>query len=262
MRFVGCLTIFLVILLSRTEKCGAQDLEVQDGALNFVKSKIDSLKPDEFILFDYLDRRFNLNLFNRKTRKRYLSNWFSEDSSATLLYQFRSLVMNSEHKIDLRYASHPIDSVSLLALGCEEEFDQGVFINRLKKHKEKGGYFLTHALLALQWSLELGCLAESTQQIQQLKSSLQEANLEFARISSAPQDETFEAVCMLHYSGFDSQRIAHFKKVVTEMQLEDGGWASSERSTTTDLHTTAFALWILLEENTSKSASYPNWVFD
>ena len=260
MRFLGCLTFVSVILLSTVQTLHAQINEAENSALTLVASKIDSLKPDEFVLFDYLDRRFSLNLFDRKTRKKYLMKWFSADSSGTLLYQFRSLVLHSEHRVDLRYATHPIDSVSLLALNCKKELDQDAFIKRLKLHKEKGGYFLTHALLALQWSSELDCVSEPDQQFQELMSDLQEANLEFASNSSAPQDERFESVCMLYYSGFDNQRIAHFRQEVVEMQLDDGGWASSERSQVTDFHTTAFALWILLEQHATEQHSFPKWV--
>jgi len=260
MRFVRCLTIFSVILLSTVQTVHAQIDEAKNSALILVASKIDSLKPDEFLLFDYLDRRFNLNLFDRKTKKKYIMKWFSADSSRTLLYQFRSLVVESEHLVDLGLASHPIDSVSLLALNCNKAFDQDAFFKRLRLHKEKGGYFLTHALLALQWSLDLDCVSETDQRFQQLMSDLQEANLEFASNSSAPQDERFEAVCMLYYTRFNNQRIAHFQKEVVEMQLDDGGWASSERSKVRDFHTTTFALWILLEQHTTEQHGFPNWV--
>lgn len=245
--------------------CAGQLRAQNDTALglatSFVRSNISDLQADEFILLDYVQRRFNLAFIDNKLRQGYLDKWFRKDSSQTLLYQFRRLLIPSAHKVDFSLVSHPIDSVSLMALDCSTWNDPGLFKSKLKQHKEEGGYYLTHGLLALQWALENKCLDADEEEVANLLKELQNANLNFIQNSTAPQDEKFEAICMLYYSGYDRDSLNDFIKVVQESQLKTGGWASSERSEIPSMHTTAFALWILLEVQNEPNAKSLLWTF-
>ncbi|TNF31842.1 MAG: hypothetical protein EP314_00600 [Bacteroidetes bacterium] len=256
------LRVSLTLWLVSSSNCFAQQNEAVDKAISLVKGNVQSLKADEFILLDYVGRRFGIEIVDRKTTEQFIEQCFGADSAETLLFQFRSLVTHSEQLVDIGKASHPIDSVSLLALSCADAFDETHFIAKLKRHRLKGGYYLTHALASYQWAIEQGCISESDSDVKQLKSELQESNFEFATRSTAPPDERFEAICMLYYTGYDPVALNAFKKEVLKAQLPDGGWSSADRSEETSFHTTAFALWILLENEFGTTVQHPKWVLD
>lgn len=119
----------------------------------------------------------------------------------------------------------------------------------LQDFSERGGYFLTHAVLAVEWAAEQGCITKSgawkalADRQAALLVSLAEA--EYAKGTS---DLFLEALAMLYYIGRGDAVRPDWITSVKASQRADGGWSRNPGDRESNGHSTVLALWILLED--------------
>ena len=109
-----------------------------------------------------------------------------------------------------------------------------------------GGYASTHAVLASVWLQENGCEVDA----RRLAVSRDEAVRKLVELldgATAPTDLRAEALAMLNYAGQPALAGARHVAALLDVQRDDGGWALAVDRDASHPHTTALALWVLLE---------------
>ncbi len=146
-----------------------------------------------------------------------------------------------------------VDRLVANALHCDRVAIPANWTRILEEASKTGGYALTHAVLAAEWSVENGCIHESsTRAVNWLQVDLL-LDLLGRREALAGEfknsdDLWIEALAMLYYAGAGSQVRSEWIETLLELQRTDGGFAARPGSDHSDPHATALALWVLLEQ--------------
>lgn len=145
-----------------------------------------------------------------------------------------------------------IDRITATALHCDTVGIPADWVEVLRKATRAGAYALTHAALALQWTLENGCLPEiATLALQVEQAEALEAmaadRAGLLERHALGLDIWLEAIAMLHYLGEGERVRAGWLDDLLGFQRPDGGWPNHPRDARSHPHPTALALWILLE---------------
>jgi len=137
------------------------------------------------------------------------------------------------------------------ALHCDRIPLPNSYKKDLNHLSRSGGYALTHAVLAAQWSIENGCL-----DITDLSDFQNQAILRLSQLiehQAGITDLAIEAAAMIFYAGASEKITKIWLNSLANAQQEDGGWTPGIMGLTeSHPHTTYLALWVLLE------ARYPD----
>lgn len=145
-----------------------------------------------------------------------------------------------------------IDRMTAVALHCDRLALPGNWAAVLEAAGRAGGYALTHAALASQWSVENGCLdAAEARRVQdglatQLATLIQDRE-RLAATDPKITDVWIEAAGILTYIGHGQRVTPDALGALLAQQRSDGGWPLHPTSTESDPHATAVAIWALLE---------------
>lgn len=137
-------------------------------------------------------------------------------------------------------------SVTAQALHCDRLPLAPDFWPALQRLASGGGYASTHAVLASVWLQENGCEVDA----RRLAVSRDEAVRNLVELldgATAPTDLRAEALAMLNYAGQPALAGARHVAALLDVQRDDGGWALAVDRDASHPHTTALALWVLLE---------------
>lgn len=242
------------VLLVVLPACGGDRLETaRTRALHYFAGQVEHVDPGWSNLFGYMHRRFGLEAHD--ARGRALHAVPEDPSRPEVAAIYRRLVdpdaaVPAEAIADL---PHVIDRITATALHCDRIGLPPDWPRILREASRKGGYALTHAALAGQWTLENGCLEWSelaglqAEQVERLL-ELVEARRDLAERFRTPTDLWIEAMAMLHYLGAGTRLPEGALDDVLDAQRRDGGWASHPRARRSDPHASALALWVVLEE--------------
>jgi hypothetical protein len=145
---------------------------------------------------------------------------------------------------DMDAVTHPSDRLVVCALYCDRlGLSPSFFSEMLDKAADAGGYYLTHALLAVIWLREYGgdleLPAAFVENLYGANAALISAD---ARTVS---DVKLEAAAFLHFAGQGARVDRTFVESVLLTQQRDGGWGKSG-DTRSDWHATILALLLLL----------------
>ena len=154
---------------------------------------------------------------------------------------------------DFQAVTHPSDLILCYALYCDTQELPEVYPRALYRAAQKGGYYLTHVLLAWVWIRERGgelALAEG------FIEDVFRANA--AIVNTDPtivSDLRLEAAAYLYLAGQGALIDDAFIDSVLATQNDDGGWGASrggeDRS---DWHSTILGLLLLLHVKSESSA--------
>lgn len=139
-----------------------------------------------------------------------------------------------------------IDALTDLAVECQRYPLPRDFVPTLRNQLMKGGYAMTHVGLQLANAVENGCLPrnqETTAFSRDVSGYLRDAigNEQYSR------DVRIEAITLLLHLGATAMLTPADIDWVLNLQRPDGGWLAAVDSTASHEHTTALALWALLE---------------
>jgi hypothetical protein len=216
-------------------------------AIDFLE---DEREPYALLWFDVMYRRFGINEF-ADSLQRYDEVLTERPEEAPLLRVFRRIADydNPLQTEDLQAVSLPSDIILVHALYCDQpELELPVDYPRmLDSEAIKGGYHLTHVLLAWIWVQENGGeLALPDGFIDELYS----ANA--AIINSDPttvDDLKLEAAAFLYLAGQGNLVDDSFVERVIASQNGDGSWGSSSNEEEAEYlhwHSTILGLMLLL----------------
>jgi hypothetical protein len=195
---------------------------------------------------DVMHRRFGIEQF-ADALQHYDQLLTEEPEQAPLRRVFRRLADrdNPLQPEDWTAVSHPSDRIVVSALYCDRVGLPPSFPEVLARAASKGGYYLTHVLLAWFWIRENGYESALPDGF---VSNVYSANA--AIINDDPtivSDLRLEAAAFLWLAGQGALIDAAFVERVVASQNEDGGWgASQDGRSGSDWHSTTLGLLFLL----------------
>jgi hypothetical protein len=233
--------------------CGPPAPEAaRDRALRFFETRVPRADPSWAAIFGHLHRRFGLEARSASGAPLHLPGPVAERPEVAAVY--RRLFDPAATVAAERIAALPsaVDRMTALALHCDRVAPPPDFADALRRATELGGYALTHAALAGQWTLENGCAgfgdlrALQAAQVERL-AALAGDREGVGAGHEAGYDVWIEALAMLHYVGAGSRVRPEWLAQLLGAQRADGGWSRSPGEDRSDPHATALALWVLLE---------------
>ncbi len=238
--------------------------QASERALGWFASRVHGADPGWANLFGYMHRRFGLEAVNADGEP--LHEVPDDPERPELSRVYRRLVDPGAAVSKAEIAGLPttIDRITASALHCDRIGLPADWIDILGRASELGGYALTHAALAAEWSRESGCVPEvelaplQTRQID-LLAGLVARRAELAAEFSTAQDLWIEALAMLYYLQAASRVEPAWIDDLLRAQRPDGGFGARADAKASDPHATALALWVLLER-THPDAPPIRWV--
>jgi hypothetical protein len=145
---------------------------------------------------------------------------------------------------DMDAITHPSDRLVVCALYCDRlGLSPSFFAEMLDQAAKAGGYYLTHALLAVIWMREYGRDVELPAAFVE---NLYRANAALISADArSVSDVKLEAAAFLHFAAQGALVDRTFVESVLQTQARDGGWGKS-RDGRSDWHATILALLLLL----------------
>lgn len=147
---------------------------------------------------------------------------------------------------ELRAVTGLTGGVTAQALHCDWLPLAPAFWSELDRLAAGGGYGLTHAMLASVWIEENACKADPARLVQ-LRADGSRRLVELLDRGRGPTDLQVEALAMLFYAGQRVNVQPRHVDALLALRRADGGWALDGDRSASHPHTTALALWVLLE---------------
>jgi len=229
-----------------------RDQRALDRAVAYFARDVRDADPTWASLFGYLRRRFGFELVLADG----LQPERATKANATALERVYLRLEDPAASVTRRQVADlptAIDRITATGLHCDRIGLPSDWLDVLRKATRAGGYALTHSVLALQWTLENRCLpklaavglqAEQSERLQ----ALIERRHALAERHDVSVDIWFEAVVMLYYLG-DGERVRpDWVADLRALQRPDGGWPIHPDAGHSNPHTTALAIWVLLEQ--------------
>jgi hypothetical protein len=221
-------------------------------ALRYFATQVEGSQPSWAPIFDYLHRRFGLEAVDARGRPLHLPPPGRPEGEIAAIYHRAWDPAAAVRKEQIAALESPIDRISASALHCDRIALPVEWEAILGEASRVGGYALTHAVLAGQWTIENGCRSQNeladlqndqVALLEQLAGQREETIAAF----DAGQDIWIETLAMLYYLGADDRVRDEWLDALVAAQRSDGGWARGRREDRSDPHPTSLSLWVLLE---------------
>lgn len=201
----------------------------------------DSREPFALLWLDVMHQRFGVPQF-ADALQRFDQVLAARPKQLPLLRVFRRLA-DKNHPLrveDLEAVEHTSDRLVVCALYCDR---LEVPLAALDKAVSAGGYYLTHALLAVIWILQYG---RDVPLSEAFVENLYRANAALANDDpKTVTDLKLEAAAFLHLAGQGDRVDRTFIETVIATQRSGGGWGMA-RGGGADWHATVLGLLLLL----------------
>lgn len=219
--------------------------DLQDAIATAIGFFAGSREPFALLWLDVMHRRFGIPQF-ADALQRFDRVLAEPPRELPLLRVFRRMADrdNPLRLEDMDAVTHPSDRLVVCALYCDRlGLSPSFFADMLDKAANAGGYYLTHALLAVIWMREYGGDVELPAAFFE---NLYRANAALINADARTvSDMKLEAAAFLHFAGQGALVDRTFVESVLRTQAGDGGWGKS-RDGRSDWHATVLALLLLL----------------
>lgn len=204
------------------------------------------LPPDIPLLLDYLRRRYGLDVPVEVAA--LVPEALDGEHRSTFKVYSRlvdaGVVITAE---DLAALTDEVDRITGPALACYEVALPERYMDVLGRAVALGRYERTHAVLALQWLREQGCIDDAeASRLSDLWADDLVKTVEHERgAGNGAGDLAVEAMAMLAYSGHAGRMDEAWIVDVLAAQHPDGSWPHGTSDTAPSAHTTVLAVWVL-----------------
>lgn len=213
-------------------------------------------EPYALLMLNVLYRRFGITEFNNSLQT-YDEQLASNLDDASILRVFRRIANFTNPVLqttDFDAVKIDIDRLTVPALYSDRSNLPNHYLYVLSYEAGKGGYLLTHALLAAIWLQENHCNLSIPENF---TDSLYHANSALIDNDSVITDLELEAAAFLYLAGQGTLVNDSFVQRVIATQNYDGGWSySSDNVHGSYWHTSVLGLMLLLHVE-FPSSSYP-----
>ena len=224
-----------------------------DRGLGYFATKVRKADPSWISLFGYMRRRFGIEV---PLASGQLAHSVRQGVDRSEMFDVYRRIDDPSAAIDKQTIAdlpHVVDRITASALHCDRIDLPGEWTQILAKASRAGGYALTHAVLAARWTVENGCVEERGiealrgEQVRLLVELINNRE-ELAQRFDSSLDLWIEAVAMAYYAGAKDAVPADVVGEIVGQQRADGGWPH-EVGKKSNPHTSALALWVLLENS-------------
>lgn len=226
-------------------------------AVRYVEGRGGEFLPDVQLMVYWLNRKYNLPLTQqwREQVREMVQNPVWQQSQ--LRYYFRVVDPDfsvTEEEID---EGTGFNWLTARALYCDR-FPLGrPFIDSLLLYN-RGTYDQTHTAFALYWALEKQCIDPA--ELGNFQHELEDGLVGLIQEVGANTDVGIEAMAMLLQFGRKDLIVPEWiEETLILAQRMDGSWSEKPSVDQSNDHTTALALWVLLEWNYPDTPEMP-WV--
>jgi hypothetical protein len=195
-------------------------------------------EPEAMLWLDVMHRRFGIEEFTNSMQRFDQLLWYSDQPSVTRMFRRIADYNNQISAYDLKRVKIEIDIITLPALYCDRLDLPSDYLRVLEEGVSRGGYQLTHVLLAWIWIQENGCELELPDGFVE---DMYLANAALINTDPVVTDLELEAAAFLCLAGQGELIDDSFLEQVIASQDVDGGWGSNRR-----WHTTILGLLYLL----------------
>jgi hypothetical protein len=249
---IALCSILVVTLLLQPTSPPKTLQDAVTSAINFFEG---SREPYALLWLDAMYRRFGITEF-ADALQRYDQVLSENPPDAPLLRVFRRIADhdNPLQDVDLQAVEVEVDRITVPALYCDRLGLSADYPVLLEMEANKGGYMLTHVLLALIWIQENGCEAPVSNDFIE---NVYRANAALINDDSVVEDLELEAAAFLYLAGQSKLVNNAFVEHVIAAQHDDGGWAQYlDKPNESDWHPTILGLFLLLHVE-YPAESYP-----
>jgi len=164
-------------------------------------------------------------------------------------------------RADLEALDDEIDQLTGPALACDQVPLPAGHLELLGRAIEAGGYPRTHAVLALQWLREHGCVPEpdAASLAEDWAGSLVGTVEQQRSEGNGASDLAVEAMVMLVYSGHGGLIRQEWLDTVRAAQHPDGSWPRGVEDDLANPHATVLAYWLVLDRDRPGATAVP-WI--
>lgn len=229
-----------------------------ERAVAYLKANEMRLEPSVLLLADYLRRRYRRD--DLALLVRHLKPPRAEDDELPVQQEAFYRLFDGRWRWPqkrLKQITFAVDRLSVEAIYCDQWGTPPDFSKRVREHVLAGGYAATHAVLAMQWAVENGCVARKD--AERLLENLMPKLVQVVEEDGEFTDKAIEMIGILGYLGRGDVIKPEWLQAVLDGQREDGGWAKQAALPESNGHTTMVALWCLLE---AKHGDFPavSWI--
>jgi len=216
-------------------------------AITALRTTTEAIDWDALLFLDFLNRKFGHLKLNLDPLQR-------ADDTQDVFFRIADSAAEISTE-ELSTYTKGANSLIVRALYCPDHPLPDDFLEQIDAVASKGHYHLTHAVLALQWAWEKGCLSSRKLRAywhRLIPELVAEANQ--ARLAT---DLAMEIVSFLYYIGAGDRVHHEWIEAIVKAQRSDGLWSSKPGGATVNFHSSTLALWSLLEavEPNSKSVA-------
>jgi hypothetical protein len=223
------------------------------NAQNYLKSSKGSIKIDQRLFIDYLQRKFDLDgaLGVTQTPIQIVENpaTYPQEINflARIVYPDRIVTVPPRNVVDGPTLTN------IFSANCDHTPLPKNFWLTMNQNYSAGGYYLAHNALAFAFMKDNGCAIPASDA--GLPEKTINGMVKLADDPNTNQDLRYEAIAFLCLSGRTDLIKSSWISEVISQQKEDGSWVDEQYPKDSD-HTTVLALWALLEY------SHPNTPYE
>jgi hypothetical protein len=251
-----CITVLCsVLVVTLLLYPASQPKTLQDAVTKAIDFFEESREPYALLWLDVMHRQFGIAAF-ADALQRYDQVLAENPPDAPLLRVFRRIADhdNPLEVGDLQAVDVDVDRITVPALYCDRWGLSADYLEMLEEEVQRGGYLLTHVLLALVWIQENGCGASLSNDFIE---DVYHADAALIGDDSVVEDLELEAAAFLYLAGQDALVDDAFIGCVIAAQNDDGGWTRYfDRPSESDWHSTILGLYLLLHVE-YPAESYP-----
>lgn len=228
--------LFILILSAGMALAGADNdtTKAIAKAVENLKTKKDNILPAVVPTADHLIKTYGIDLNIDKQKKTMIAN--AEGNDRVFLRFFDNDLKAPESQVKLMEG---IDRITAAALYCDCYELPGDFFTEINDMGYRGGYSITHAMLALKIVEQRKCKYDTARFKKEI--ALLAPKLEELVVRKEPtSDMGIEAIVMLYISGNGNLVKPEWVTKMIAAQKPNGSWGDND-------HTTLLALWALLE---------------
>jgi hypothetical protein len=241
----------LLLLCAGIDGCGRDPIEAaRERAVQYFAVRVHSADPSWAAIFGYLHRRYGIEAVDANGRALHVP---AEDERRPEMGAIYRRLWNADATVRIEQIAalaSSIDRMSASALHCDRIPLPANWETVLRHASSVGGYALTHAVVAAQWTLDNGCRSAADLE------GLQAAQVVFLERLAGTRDDLLasqeagndiwiEALAMLAYLGAEEKLRPGWLAALLASQNDDGGWSRGRRGAGSDPHPTALAIWVL-----------------
>lgn len=222
-------------------------------ALLWLTSDIDHLRPETYIVYSFLERKFNAPPAHN--REEYMVHAKKNEKRYHNIFPFLRLMQPQPPLTEEQMSTIRNERDKLLAAAVWSDFFElrQDYLEDIKYHLTLDGYYTTHAYFDLQFLREHQHPICETTEFKAVEKEAIRLLKKYIEDHPYPGDITIEALCFLAYTGQGEGYVTEkMIKKVLDAQLESGAWYFSDLKQIEEQHTVILAMWLLYEYR------YPN----